>query len=194
MATPNPNRSPAQTATPNLNHIFPHFSFRFSETEVVNLNHRDGLGRLMVLIKARHELDPDPKNAQYIALTRVMQRFAAAYTLYWEDDEEDVEKPQEQEGQPQEQKDKPEEQKAQPEEQKDQPNPGDQLFTALESMLGVCRVLRTMKIPEGTELRSMINEVVAALEAFNDDDVYFKLWLEKESTMEWSAIGLMSND
>ncbi|KAL8848751.1 MAG: hypothetical protein Q9221_006222 [Calogaya cf. arnoldii] len=62
----------------------PHFSFRYSTGELLKLDFQPGLGRMAVLIRARHELDgPKPKSMEFNILTRIIERFQVAFALKW---------------------------------------------------------------------------------------------------------------
>ncbi|KAL8758429.1 MAG: hypothetical protein Q9199_001504 [Rusavskia elegans] len=144
----------------------PHFSFNFSTGEQVVFEFQKGLGRMAVLIRARHELDPNPNSIEYITLTRIIRKFQAAFTLEWEDDE------------PAENNDE-----AQEYDEAIDPEKRDEiLLTHLDGIVTVCRKLREIKVSPGKELQDMMGLIIGALKGFSEDEGRLKQWLAMEES------------
>ncbi|KAI4272341.1 MAG: hypothetical protein L6R38_006639 [Xanthoria sp. 2 TBL-2021] len=153
-------------AAPDSLDTTPHFSFKFLTGEQVVLRFEKGLGRMAVLIRARHELDPNPKSMEYITLTRIIRKFQAAFTLEWEDDD------------PAENNDE-----AQEYDETIDPEKRDEiLLRNLDGIVAICRKLREMKIPPGKELQDMMGLIIAALKGFSEDGTRLKQWLAMEES------------
>ncbi|KAI4278003.1 MAG: hypothetical protein LQ337_001332 [Flavoplaca oasis] len=188
MAPSQPNRSLPKAAAPNPTSILPHFSFRFSDVEVENLNFIKGLGRMVMLAKARHELEVNGQRTGSAALTQLIQRFQANFTLEWEGDVDDMDVEDEDEDDSDDSDDDGGSQK-----EKSPPNQDDRLLKCLDSIVSACRQLRSMGIEPPSVFQSMMSMIIAVLKGLTDDKTRFKEWLEKNSALDKKTISMMSS-
>ncbi|KAL8772928.1 MAG: hypothetical protein Q9209_001948 [Squamulea sp. 1 TL-2023] len=142
-----------------------YFSFHSSTDKPYWVNLEKGLGRMAVLIRARHELDPDAVGDEKNILTSIIRSFRNAFTL-------DISPNRVEEENPVESRD-------------------EDLLAGLIAFAGVCGQLRSMRVQTGVELQDMMRMIVTALRGFNDDGTRFKQWLEMDSTLDVAAQEMM---
>ncbi|KAL8882890.1 MAG: hypothetical protein Q9215_000217 [Flavoplaca cf. flavocitrina] len=191
MAPSQPNRSLPKAAAPNPTSILPQFSFRFSDVEVENLNFVNGLGRMVMLAKTRHEFQVNRQSRDYAALTQIIQRFQATFTLEWESDKDDMDDEDEEEDDADDDHDDADDGGLQKE--KSPPNPDARLLKCLDSIVSACRQLRSMDLEPPSGFQSMMSMSIAALKGLTNDKNRFEHWLEKNSALEKKTISMMSS-
>ncbi|KAL8790327.1 MAG: hypothetical protein Q9213_000679 [Squamulea squamosa] len=113
---------------------------------------------MTILIRARHELDPDAESDEKIFLTGIFRSFRNAFTL-------DIPPNRNEEENPVESRD-------------------EDLLAGLAAFAGVCGQLRNMRVQIGMELQDMMRVVVTVLRGFKNDEARFKQWLEMDSTLD----------
>ncbi|KAL8993594.1 MAG: hypothetical protein Q9169_006231 [Polycauliona sp. 2 TL-2023] len=173
IPAPKSDCSLPQTSAPSSWATNPHFKFKFSAGEPIVLHFERGMARMAILIRDRHDLDPNPncKSKDYATLTSTIQKFSTAFTL----DRQDY-FPEDKDG-----------------ESYDPEKRDENLLRSLEGVASVIRHLRGLEIAPSAELQAMMGLIMAALKGFSEDQTRLKQWLELESHFDVLAKEMMGS-